>query len=178
MQTDLSNPQWYALRVTYCREMLVKRHLDALGVENFIPMHYKEITFCGRKKRILAPALHNLIFVRTTLAALREIKFRSRLPVCFINDRVTTTPLIIPDKQMRDFIAVAGSCDEQLVYLDAPKNDLQRGDRVRITAGPLQGVEGIFMRIRGDRRVVVTVEGIMAVATAFLHPSMLEKIEI
>lgn len=32
--------RWYALRVTYGREMLVKGYLDGIGVESYIPMHF------------------------------------------------------------------------------------------------------------------------------------------
>lgn len=31
---------WFAMRVTYHREMLVKKLLDDEGIENFIPMYY------------------------------------------------------------------------------------------------------------------------------------------
>ena len=33
---------WYALRVTYGREMLVKGYLDGIGVESYIPMHFAD----------------------------------------------------------------------------------------------------------------------------------------
>ena len=54
---------------------------------------------------------------------------------------------------------------------------LKKGDKVRITGGIFSGVEGVFVRVKGDRRVVVSIQGIMAVATAFIHPSLIEKIE-
>ena len=39
-----------------------------------------------------------------------------------------------------------------------------------------EGAEGYFIRIKGDRRVVVCINGIAAVATAFVHPSLVTKI--
>ena len=36
---------WYALRVTYGREMLVKGYLDGIGVESYIPMHFARRTY-------------------------------------------------------------------------------------------------------------------------------------
>ena len=38
-KTDL---KWFAIRVTYSREMALKGYLDQYGIESFIPMHYKE----------------------------------------------------------------------------------------------------------------------------------------
>lgn len=46
---------------------------------------------------------------------------------------------------------------------------------MRIT-GAFRGVEGEFVRVRNDRRVVVTIEGVMAVATTFVHPSLVEPV--
>ena len=43
-------------------------------------------------------------------------------------------------------------------------------------AGVFEGAEGVLVRVKGDRRVVVAIEGLVAVATTFIHPSMLEKI--
>ena len=74
------------------------------------------------------------------------------------------------------FIAVAGNCDQQVVYLDPTTINLKRGQRVRITGGVFEGVEGEFVRIKDDRRVVVVIQGLMAVATAFIHPSLIEQI--
>ncbi|MBP5498693.1 MAG: KOW motif-containing protein, partial [Muribaculaceae bacterium] len=73
-------------------------------------------------------------------------------------------------------IAVAGHHEEEIVYLDPAELNLTKGDRVRVLAGPFAGAEGVFVRVKGDRRVVVTIEGVVAVATTFVHPSLIEKI--
>ena len=77
---------------------------------------------------------------------------------------------------MENFIKVAGTYEERLIYLDAEPGDFTRGERVRIIGGMFAGAEGVFVRFKGDRRVVVNIEGIIAVATTFVHPSMIEKI--
>ena len=62
-------------------------------------------------------------------------------------DRETRRPLVVPDRQMHSFIAVAGAYDEQIVYLDPTIVSLREGDRVRIVGGVFSGVEGFFIRI-------------------------------
>ena len=32
--------QWYAIRVTYSREMAAKSYLDSIGIESYVPMHF------------------------------------------------------------------------------------------------------------------------------------------
>ncbi len=169
---------WYAMRVTYSREIAFKEYLDAREIKNFIPMCYEESSCGCRKFRKLVPVVHNLVFVRSSRKLIDSIKreLDYRVPVRYIMDQETNTPIIVPEKQMKDFIAVAGTYDEQLIWLEEKHISCKKGDRVRITGGLLKGVEGILMRIRGDRRVVVSIQGFMAVATAFIHPALLERI--
>lgn len=165
--------------MTYSRELLLKEVLDAEHIENFIPMHYEYVKRADRKVRKLVPVVHNLVFVRTSFACIDRIKqsVGLSLSVRYIIDRETQSPLIVPEAQMRSFIAVSGNYDEQIVYLDPAVTALQKGDRVRITGGIFEGVEGMILRIKGDRRVSVCIKGVMAVATAYVHPSLIEKLD-
>ena len=49
---------------------------------------------------------------------------------------------------------------------------------MRIIAGDFEGYEGIFMKVKGarDRRVVIAVEGVIAVALATISPELIEVI--
>ena len=66
--------------------------------------------------------------------------------------------------------------DTAVLYLEPTELNLSQGTRVRITGGIFEGVEGVFVRVRHDRRVVVNIEGVMAVATTFVHASLVEEI--
>lgn len=66
--------QWFAIRVTYSREMALKEYLDRCRMESFIPMSYKEVIKGERKVRKLVPVIHNLVFVRSTREKLDEMK--------------------------------------------------------------------------------------------------------
>lgn len=137
---------WYPLRVTYSRELLLKEALDAENIENFIPMHYEYVKKADRKVRKLVPVVHNLVFVHSSLACIDRIKqsVGLSLAVRYIIDRETNRPLIVPDSQMRSFIAVSGNYEEQIVYLDPAVTALQKGDRVRITGGVLRELKELF----------------------------------
>jgi transcription antitermination factor NusG len=177
----LSNQKkyWYALRITYSRELALKAFLDQNHIENFVPMRYEFAFRNGHRIRKLVPAVHNLVFIRATRKAIDEIKEENviSLPMRYIMDRETRQPIIIPESQMCHFIAVAGNYEQQVIYLPPVEYSMQKGDRVRITGGVFEGVEGVFVRVKGDRRVVVSIQGVMAVATAFIHPSLIERIE-
>ncbi|MFR1815497.1 MULTISPECIES: UpxY family transcription antiterminator [Dysgonomonas] len=170
---------WHVMRIPYNREMLFKNHLDTIDIENFIPMHYKYVEKKGQKIKVLVPVVNNLVFVKTSRAVLNKVKteVELRFPVRYMMDRVRNEPMVVPENQMNNFLSVAKTYDDQLIYLDSSEVLLRRGDKVRITQGPLAGVVGEFLRIRGDRRVVVSVDGLMSVATAYISPYQLERLE-
>ncbi len=167
---------WYAIRVTYNRELKVKEDLDARGITCFVPMQYRREERHGVMVKRLVPSVHNLIFIHITPSGMKEYKMTTELPIRYIMDRETHKPITVPTSQMENFIKVAGTYEEKLIYLNPNPGDFTTGERVRIIGGMFAGAEGIFVRLKGDRRVVVNVEGLVAVATTFVHPSMIEKI--
>ncbi|MBQ9575355.1 MAG: UpxY family transcription antiterminator [Muribaculaceae bacterium] len=167
---------WYAIRVTYNRELKVKEDLDARGITCFVPMQYRREERGGVMVKRLVPSVHNLIFIYLTPTEMQEYKRHTDLPIRYIMNRENNRPIIVPTREMENFIKVAGTYDEKLIYLNPDPGDFAKGERVRIIGGTFAGAEGVFVRVKGDRRVVVNVEGLVAVATTFVHPSMIEKI--
>ena len=167
---------WFAIRVTYNRELKVKEDLDARGIQNFVPMQYRREERHGVMVKRLVPSVHNLIFIHITPTDMKEYKMSTDLPIRYIMDKANRTPIIVPEKEMENFIKVAGTYDEKLIYLNPDPGDFAQGERVRIIGGAFAGAEGVFVRVKGDRRVLINVEGLVAVATTFVHPSMIEKI--
>lgn len=178
-QNKDSQLNWFAIRVSYSRELALKAILDDEKIENFIPMRYGYITKGGKRVRKLLPAIHNLVFIHSTRKRIDALKetLESSMPIRFIMNREHCRPVVIPDAQMRSFILVAGSYDEAILYVEPAELHLVKGQKVRIMGGVFEGVIGEFVRIRHDRRVVVNIEGVMAVATTFISPSLIEPIE-
>ena len=181
---------WYVLLVAYRTELKVKELLRELGkVEAFVPMRRirkrdKQGRFCYVEKI----ALNNYVFVHTSYKRLLQLKAEHPFKLDFnfmLRDvyegmnKVGRTPVIVPREQMLNFIAIAGNQQERVQFLDAQKIDWKVGQRVRVVAGPFAGVEGIYLSTtrKHERRVVVQLEGIAAVATTALPSQLVEKIE-
>jgi transcription antitermination factor NusG len=167
---------WYAIRVTFNREMKVKDDLDLRGIESFIPMKYVMGTRRGRRVKKLVPSIHNLIFFHIEPSLMKEYKATTKLPIRYIMNPATKKPVVVPEQEMKNFIAVAGTYEEQLEYITPKPGRFTRGDKVRILGGPFEGAEGVLQRVKGDSRVIVTIKGLVAVATTTIHPSLLEKL--
>ena len=172
------------MRVTYGREMSVKKHLDEDGVENFIPMKYEIVERKGERVRELVPAVANLVFIRSTEETINAMKhFNSTYtPLRYIMHDSTYDSLheimTISDAAMDNFMKVAQTPSDQVFYLE-PGEYINNhiGKRVTITAGPFAGVQGIIKRIKRNKHVVVQLDGIIAAAIDFVTNEILSFLE-
>ena len=185
MSSPLNKTQWYPMRVTYNRELRVKESLDKLGIENFVPMRSELVRSEGKTFKVKVPAIHNLIFVRSTRERLNDLKSHHAAfaPMRYImrrpNEALSTQEriLVVSDTQMEHFIRVASADDESVMFLDYNETFLgKEGCRVRITSGKFEGVEGTIRRIQHNKHVVVQIEGLAAVAIVFIPACMLKEI--
>ena len=110
---------WFPIRVTYGRVLLLKKHLDAKDIKNFVPLIRKVKLVDDKPVIKFVPAINNYIFIFTTSARVQELKveMEETIPIRFLYNPITKKPQIIRKKEMVDFILVAGSLDEELVYL-------------------------------------------------------------
>ena len=191
---------WYALKVFYNKVFEMEAGLDEMGLETYIPV--RKVQLKGeehlRAARRLAtpdstrldnqfvqmgpvifkrvPVVSSLLFVLAPEERLPEIEnlILGRGFVYRTADR--KRPSIIPDKQMAMFRMVCSSGAEGLEFFsDEDMTRYRQGDRVRVLEGPLKGAEGYIKRIRKERRLLVAIEGFIAVATSFIPPQFLEK---
>lgn len=106
METEKETELWYAMRATYRREPDAVRLLGKENMDCFVPMQYKVTVKKGKKVRILVPVIHNLIFVHACPSALKRVKSKVTY-LQYITDTRSGEKIIIPDNEMRRFIAVA-----------------------------------------------------------------------
>lgn len=162
---------WYPMRVTYQRVKAIKALLDADQIENYLPMRWEwQETTDGQRRLRHLPVIASMIFVRDTrdrIMALKQMpgyepmRFYTR-PSVTLKNRREIFP--IPDKQMQDFIRVASSNDERVVFLEDTDYLRAVGQRVRVAEGEFAGIEGVVKRIKSNKCVVVRLEGIATVA--------------
>lgn len=132
--------QWFAMRATYRRGMQIKALLDKEGINNFIPMRYEVRIRNGRKRRELVPVISDLIFVHSVQSELQKVKFK--LPYFqYMIDIRNGQKIIVPDDQMRQFIAVAGTYDEHLIFFSPDEVNLRKGTKfvLRVVTSRLRG---------------------------------------
>ena len=130
------------------------------------------------------PLVNSLIFVKATAPQIKEVEHRLKKdaawdkPLGFIYKKADFKEYAtIPEAQMTSFRLVAESGLSGLDFF--AEDEITRsktGDRVRVTGGPLKGAEGYIKRIKKNQRLLVCIEGVIAVATSYIPSELLEKV--
>ena len=170
--------KWHAIRVTYSRELKFQTQLREAGFETFVPMCRKKIERNGKRLTVVGPAVSNLCVVMTSKEELRTFmnSLGEACPARFMWDKTTREPITVPDKAMEDFIKISLAMSDETLYLNEISAKLRAGQKVRVKEGPFKGVEGIVVRIKNSRRVMVELPGLFAVATNYIPVDNLELI--
>ena len=143
-------PHWYALYTCANHEKRVAAEIDARGIEKFLPVYNSVRRWKDRRVTLDLPLFPGYVFVHLAL--------KDRLRVQQIDSVVRFVgfcrqPVSLPDEEIE--ILRAGL----LQRLQAePHPFLTVGRRVRVTAGPFTGLEGILKRRNSNLRVVVSLE--------------------
>lgn len=128
------------------------------------------------------PLVKSLLFVRADAnrilevdALLKPVADASSAKGFIYKTTDWKTFAVIPAKQMEMFRLVTGAGLGGLEFFaDDDFTRFKQGDRVRVIDGPLRGAEGYIKRIRKNRRLLVSIEGVIAVATSYIPPQNLQ----
>ena len=150
---------WYAAKVYHNKTSQVHNQLTADGVRFYVP-----------------ELIGSLVFMDTEEEYLRRFELQNSRYLRVYRNPGTAIPTVIPDYEMEMFFFVCTAGHHGLTYLGDDRPEYHQGDRVRVIDGPFKGAEGHIKRIKKDRRLIVTVHGVAAVATSFIHPRFLEVI--
>lgn len=181
VKKSTEEPAWFAMSATFGRELKAKAFLESKQVKCFVPMRYEIVKDRKRgKTRKLVPAINNLIFVYTTKEQIQSLKTLVTY-LQYLTNPVDgrNLPIIVPEHQMQQFMAVCNTYNEKLIYLSPSEVRLEKGTPVRIIGSAFDGIEGTFVKVDKCRkkRVVVMVGGITAVALVELTDGYIQVIE-
>lgn len=170
---------WYALKIFYNRsEQIADELRQELAVETYLPTVVKVVERNGQRKKTVCPLVSSLLFFLADPELLPAVKrlIDSRAMIYTRPTESGREPAPIPDREMQIFRMVASSGAEGLEYIPDGEVALKKGETVRVIAGPLRGAEGHIVRIRGDRRLLVEIQGVCAIATSYIPRAMLQPV--
>lgn len=159
--TEEKTLHWFAANTKPRQEKFIRDRLNALGIENFVPTRFEIRQWSHRKKKVEVPVIPHLVFIRTDFDTSFTLPNSLKFEIWYLKDRETKTSLIIPDKQMNDFMQVLASSTQNVEII--PTN-FSKGDKVRVIRGPFIGIEGELEQKNDQHRVIINVQGIVALA--------------
>jgi len=142
--------RWYAVWTRSHCEQLVLDQLAARGFETFLPCAFAWVRHAVGRRRTRAPLFPGYLFVRRRMDRDSHVEIlKAHGAVRVLGERWDRLS-VIPDDEI-DAVRRAVSSGVP-VY---PHVALVEGDRVRITGGPLMGLQGIFLRGRPQKGLLV-----------------------
>ena len=146
----VQSARWYALWTHSHCEQLVRGQLDGRGFSVFLPTIGVWSWRGGVKHRIRRPLFPGYLFVRDDLSGTRYVELLKARGLVGVLGGQDGAPGEIPDAEIDAIRA--------LVQSDLPASPypyLQNGQRVRITEGPLTGVEGMLVDRRAGKGLLI-----------------------
>jgi transcription antitermination factor NusG len=141
--------RWYALHVHARKEALIASHLEAQGLECFLPLYKSVRKWSDRIKEVQQPLFPSYLFSRFDYQDRRAVVMAPGVLQVVGNGREA---IPVPDEEITAIqSAVAAGLSHQ------PWPYIEVGERVRLTYGPLNGLEGILINFKGEHRVVLSV---------------------
>jgi transcription antitermination factor NusG len=143
-------PRWYALFVMSRHEKRLAGHCSERQIESFLPLYQVKHRWKNRCTATLdLPLFPNYVFVR--------IERQQRIQILNLPGVLSIVSsgremLPISDEYMTSLR------NGLLAHRIAPHPNVEVGDRVCITTGPMAGMEGILSRQKNELRVVLLLE--------------------
>ena len=163
---------WFAARTRKDQEFAVRDALIKLNIEHYLPTQTVVRQLKYRKKKVEVPVIRNLIFVRATKDVACALANEYGIRLFYMRDFVTHSMLIVPEKQMRDFMFVM-DIDPNGTCLD--NEVLEVGEKVRVVKGKFEGVEGELVSMANGLYVIIRIPQVLSVSVR-IPKSHLKKI--
>ncbi|MBE6223861.1 MAG: UpxY family transcription antiterminator [Bacteroidales bacterium] len=173
--------QWFAMRATYKRELLARDYLVERGIDVFVPLRKVVKKVRGIKRKLTVPAINSLIFVHARKEELQEAKFGVDY-LQYLTRKLDgrSIPIIVPDRQMEQFRQVVEDDTIDKTFYAPGELDLAKGTKVRVHGGPMDGIEGVLLKVKGKRarQFTMEVEGTIAMSTKVENFHLVEVVEL
>jgi transcription termination/antitermination protein NusG len=147
---ELAGAQWYALYTKSHCEQLVYDQLASKGFHLFLPRMDVWSRRGGVRHRIPAPMFPSYLFLYHAIDKVSFLEVRkARGLVRVLGERLDRLSVVPPN----EIAAIQRVMQAELPVISHPY--LREGQRVRITHGPLAGVEGILVHTKPSKGLLV-----------------------
>jgi len=144
---------WYALYTKSRAEKKVLDSLGKLGIEAYLPMHKVLRQWSDRKKWVEVPLINSYVFINLPSADC-DLVYAIPGVVAYVSDKGKKA--LIPAHE----IEIMRLAIENKMVLTIEKQNLEKGQTITITSGPLLGVKGEVLEHKGDKKLIIAMSQI------------------
>jgi transcription antitermination factor NusG len=163
--------QWFAIYTRSRNEKKVVAGLLEQGHEAWVPLMKTMRQWSDRKKVVEVPLFNSYIFIRAHLSNIRSIISKSDGAVYVIS--FSGQPAAIPDKQIEDLKLLLGSSEK----FEVSSSEFKYGDKVEVTRGSLRGLQGVFVQLKGQKRILMHIDAINQKLLIDINPAFVKKMQ-
>jgi len=143
---------WYAVYVKSRAEKKAQTELQVKEIETFLPLQRKLRQWSDRKKWVEIPLISGYLFVRISRKEYDSV-LQSNYVVSYV--RFEGTAATIPDNQI-DYLKLMLNQDN--LDIEITRESFEIGQMIEVIAGPLIGLRGKLVRIKGKNKVAIELE--------------------
>lgn len=147
-----NNKNWYAIYTRSRAEKKVLAELEAKGIECFLPLQKKQRQWKDRKKWIEAPLLPGYCFVCVERKDYDHV-LQIKNVVCYISFEGKAA--VVREDQIDDLKRLLQQNDFEV---NITHETFEFGKKVEIIYGPLVGLKGELVEIRGKSKFLIRIE--------------------
>jgi len=131
--------KWYAVYVAPRAEKKVSERFTSLGIEHYLPLQKVKRIWSDRVKEVIIPVVNGYIFAKIDLN--------------FVSER--GNPVSIPENQIAILQLMV---DKAVEVIEFSNEQFDKGESIIITKGPLEGLLGELVEMKGSYKVLVRLE--------------------
>jgi transcription antitermination factor NusG len=161
-------PRWYAAYTRANHERRVADQLAERGVENFLPQYESVRMWKDRRVRLQMPLFPGYVFVHLALQKRMQVLHVPGV-ACLVG--FAGRPVAVPQGE---FEKIRGFLNKG--FRGEPHPYLHAGRHVRVSSGPLAGMEGIVVRRKNGSRLVISLELIQRAMAVDVEEASLEAL--
>lgn len=164
--------KWYAFFTRSRSEKKLAEQFENKGISYFLPLYTEVRQWSDRKKKVTEPLLKRIIFVKSTKEDLHAFySFHHIVGVV----KEFGQPAIIKENEIKTLEIIAREWSGETITSNE-YTEYSIGDEVEIQRGPLTGLKGKLLEIKGKHRLVVQLETLNVEFTVDVAKSQTKKL--
>ena len=143
---------WYAVYTAPRAEKKVSERFELEGIDHYLPLQTVKRRWSDRIKEVVVPVVNGYIFV--------HIPFTDYLKVTNVYGALSFVreggkPVAIPDNQLTRLRFMVEHSEEPVEY---SQESYEHGEKITIIKGPLAGMTGELVEMKGKHKVLIRLE--------------------